>query len=139
MIFIDDYYNPNWPGVQEGICKLFITDSPRFVPLIATCNKLILCHISYHAEYLDHVEGYIRANFTGNPRETSQAFRLQHADSGAELSDRPIPQLLIVHDNAKLKAGPGSRSLAFEQTHSLCSLTTTLMATFDATPSLCGL
>ena len=63
VIFVDDYYNPNWPGVQEGICKLFITDSPRFVPLIATCNKLILCHISYHTEYLDYVGGYIRANF----------------------------------------------------------------------------
>jgi hypothetical protein len=65
VIFVDDYYNASWPGVQEGICKLYLTDSPRFVPLIATCNKLILCHISYHAEYLSYVRDFFKANFDG--------------------------------------------------------------------------
>lgn len=63
VIFVDDYYNASWPGVQEGICKLYLTDSPRFVPLIATCNKLILCHLSYHAEFLSHVKNFFKSNF----------------------------------------------------------------------------
>lgn len=63
IIFVDDYYNANWPGVQEGICKLFLTDCPRFVPLVFSCNKLILCHISYHAEYLKYVAEFIKARF----------------------------------------------------------------------------
>jgi len=65
VIFVDDYYNASWPGVQEGICKLYLTDSPRFVPLIATCNKLILCHISYHAEFLLHAKEFFKTNFDG--------------------------------------------------------------------------
>lgn len=65
VIFVDDYYNASWPGVQEGICKLYLTDSPRFVPLIATCNKLILCHISYHAEFLSYVRDFFKSNFDG--------------------------------------------------------------------------
>jgi len=65
VIFVDDYYNASWPGVQEGICKLYLTDSPRFVPLVATCNKLILCHISYHAEFLSYVRDFFKANFDG--------------------------------------------------------------------------
>jgi hypothetical protein len=65
VVFVDDYYNASWPGVQEGICKLYLTDSPRFVPLIATCNKLILCHISYHAEFLSYVRDFFKANFAG--------------------------------------------------------------------------
>ena len=29
IVFIDDYNNPNWPGVQEGICLLYTSPSPR--------------------------------------------------------------------------------------------------------------
>ncbi len=65
VIFVDDYYNANWPGVQEGISKLYLTDSPRFVPLLASCNKLILCHISYHAEFLSYVKNFFKTHFDG--------------------------------------------------------------------------
>lgn len=52
IIFVDDYTNMNWPGVQEGVAKLFLMDSPRFVPLAVAQNKLFLCHISHHGAYL---------------------------------------------------------------------------------------
>lgn len=55
IIFVDDYTNQDWPGVQEGMAKLYMTDSPRFVPLAVLHNKLFLCHISYHAAYLAHI------------------------------------------------------------------------------------
>jgi hypothetical protein len=63
LIFVDDYNNPNWPGVQEGISRMFFFETPVFVPLIVTCNKLILCHISHHAAYLDAVRASLKAEF----------------------------------------------------------------------------
>jgi hypothetical protein len=64
IVFVDDYYNANWPGVQEGVAKLYFTDYPRFVPLVYTCNKLFLCHVSFHARYLRHVAEFIAAQHT---------------------------------------------------------------------------
>lgn len=52
IIFVDDYTNQDWPGVQEGIAQLYLMDSPRFVPLAVLHNKLFLCHISFHRGYL---------------------------------------------------------------------------------------
>ncbi len=60
IIFVDDYYNANWPGVQEGVAKLYLTESPRFVPLLFTCNKLFLCNISHHGRYLRAVTEHVR-------------------------------------------------------------------------------
>lgn len=55
IIFVDDYTNPDWPGVQEGVAKLYLMDSPRFVPLATLHNKLFLCHIGHHAMWLQHL------------------------------------------------------------------------------------
>ena len=63
IIFVDDYTNPSWPGVQEGIARLFLFDTPVFVPCAVTCNKLVLCHISHHAEYLDAIRAFLKAKF----------------------------------------------------------------------------
>jgi hypothetical protein len=61
IIFVDDYTNMDWPGVHEGVAKLYLTDAPRFVPLLVMHNKLFLCHISFHAMWLAHVEAALRA------------------------------------------------------------------------------
>ncbi len=63
IIFVDDYYNAKWPGVHEGVAKLYLMSSPRFVPLLYTSNKLFLCHISFHKQYLDAVEAHVRSLF----------------------------------------------------------------------------
>ena len=52
VIFVDDYYNPSWPGVHEGVCKLYQTDTPMYVPFAYTSNKLALCHVGYHRRYM---------------------------------------------------------------------------------------
>jgi hypothetical protein len=62
VIFVDDYSNPDWPGVHEGMAKLFHTDSPRFVPLAFLSNKLVLCHISHHDSMLEHLTRFLKAN-----------------------------------------------------------------------------
>jgi hypothetical protein len=74
IIFVDDYYNANWPGVQEGVSRFYLTRTPRFVPLLFTCNKLFLCHISFHREYLKIVEGFVRANFPETRLKRVQRF-----------------------------------------------------------------
>jgi len=60
LVCIDDYGNPHWPGVQEGIAKLYFTECPRFIPLAFGYGKLFLCHISYHARLFDIVGESLR-------------------------------------------------------------------------------
>jgi hypothetical protein len=73
IIFVDDYTNQDWPGVQEGIAKLYLMDSPRFVPLAVLHNKLFLCHISHHAAYLKHIQA-AAAKITGARTKLVQRF-----------------------------------------------------------------
>jgi SAM-dependent methyltransferase len=62
IIMVDDYDNPSWPGVQEGVSKMFFTDCPRYVPLLLGFHKLFLAHISYHAQYLRIVADFLTKN-----------------------------------------------------------------------------
>lgn len=59
IIFIDDYNNANWPGVQEGISKFYLNNSSAFIPLLFTCNKLLICNISYHQLYKDAIYNFV--------------------------------------------------------------------------------
>ena len=63
IIFIDDYNNPNWPGVQEGVTKFYLNNICNFIPLLYTCNKLFVCNISYHKMYMDYIEAFLKANY----------------------------------------------------------------------------
>jgi hypothetical protein len=63
IIFIDDYYNADWPGVHEGIAKFYLNQPARFVPLYYSCNKLVLCNLSYHKIYLDAVGAFVKGNY----------------------------------------------------------------------------
>jgi hypothetical protein len=60
IIAVDDYTNPNWPGVQEAVARMYISRDFRFVPLAVTCNKLLLASYSYHSIYLRAIEGYLK-------------------------------------------------------------------------------
>lgn len=61
IIFIDDYYNPNWPGVQEGVAKYFFTQPGRYVPLCFAFSKLILVDIAFHDRFLARLEPRLKA------------------------------------------------------------------------------
>lgn len=50
IVFVDDYLNPDWPGVQEGLARLYLNSCPRFVPVAYGFNKLFTAHISYAAD-----------------------------------------------------------------------------------------
>ncbi|MEM1167589.1 MAG: class I SAM-dependent methyltransferase [Cyanobacteria bacterium P01_H01_bin.35] len=51
LVIVDDYFNPNWHGVCEGIARLFLLDSPRIAPFMMGANKLIFTTFSFHNEY----------------------------------------------------------------------------------------
>ena len=63
IVFVDDYLNADWPGVQEGMARLYLNDCPRFVPLAYAGNKLVTCNLSYHREYLAHLRKALPARY----------------------------------------------------------------------------
>ena len=63
VIFVDDYYNASWPGVHEGISKLYHTDNPSFVPFCYTCNKLFLTDMGHQRKYMDVIFDHVRSNY----------------------------------------------------------------------------
>lgn len=77
VIFVDDYYNPAWPGVHEAVCKLYMTGSPVYVPLAYTSNKLVLCHIGYHSRYLDILERSVEQHFPETDIKKAKMFGYQ--------------------------------------------------------------
>lgn len=54
-IIIDDILNGGFPGVIEGVARLFLFGSPRFAPLLLGHNKLIMVGLSYHQRYLEQL------------------------------------------------------------------------------------
>jgi hypothetical protein len=53
LVILDDFYNPDWPGVQEGFYRFMRTHGDRFAPIAYGCNKLFIVHRSHHAIILD--------------------------------------------------------------------------------------
>lgn len=62
LIAVDDYNNANWPGVQEAVARMYLFRDFAFIPLVVTCNKLLLCSYSHHNVYLKIVHSYIHEN-----------------------------------------------------------------------------
>jgi hypothetical protein len=56
FVFVDDHTNHDWPGVAEAVARLYLLDTPRFVPLAVACNKLVLCHVGHQRALLDVLE-----------------------------------------------------------------------------------
>jgi len=60
LIFIDDYLNPNWPGVQEAVARFFFFHPYKFVPLCLAFSKLVLVDISLRQKYLSRLESRLK-------------------------------------------------------------------------------
>ena len=63
IIAVDDYMNAHWPGVMEAVAKMYLLREFAFVPLLFTCNKLLLCSRSVLDDYREHVASHIAAHF----------------------------------------------------------------------------
>lgn len=86
VIAIDDYTNQHWPGVHEAVARMYLMGTPRFVPLAITCNKLLLCTLSYQKSYRLLLRDYVRAN---HPTTSVKPVKLYGYDV---LSVRPNPK-----------------------------------------------
>lgn len=53
IVIVDDITHAGWPGVMEGVCRLYILGTPKFVPIAIGHNKLFLVGLSYHRRLLD--------------------------------------------------------------------------------------
>jgi len=56
MIVVDDFCNPHWPGVNEGLARLYLNGQPRFTPFLFLENKLFLVGHSLHRRALESVD-----------------------------------------------------------------------------------
>lgn len=61
LIVVDDFCNPHWPGVNEGLARLYIGGAPRFAPFLFLENKLFLCGFSVHKRALESVDQAMQA------------------------------------------------------------------------------
>ncbi len=60
IIAADDVFNPQTPGVMEGLCRHFAADPGTVLaPFAWAGNKLFLCHRETHPTLLAHVRGLL--------------------------------------------------------------------------------
>ena len=60
VIFLDDYYNSDWPGVHEGFVKYMMNMNRNLAPFAYHGGKLMLCDISHHSIYLKKYSERVR-------------------------------------------------------------------------------
>lgn len=50
VIFVDDFLNPHWLGVAEGVCR-YLSHAPHVLPFAINSNKLLLCRAPSYEYY----------------------------------------------------------------------------------------
>lgn len=66
VIMVDDYFNPAWPGVSEGVNAYFNAPGGALSPFAIGLNKIFFCRPNLHAFYRDKLrqgcpEMYLKA------------------------------------------------------------------------------
>ncbi len=74
LIILDDFYNPDWPGVQEGFYHYLTSRGCDMAPFAYGNNKLFLCKPAAHAKYLGFVENDLRPFLSNYKRVEIGAF-----------------------------------------------------------------
>ncbi len=55
VIILDDYFNPEFPGVSEGVNQFFQMDNKKkLVPFFVAMNKVYITTHNYAERYMDH-------------------------------------------------------------------------------------
>jgi len=55
VVLLDDFFNPAFPGVTEGLYR-YLDNRPPLVPVCTVSSKLILCSISFASSLRDHIK-----------------------------------------------------------------------------------
>ncbi|OQW74000.1 MAG: hypothetical protein BVN35_10855 [Proteobacteria bacterium ST_bin11] len=53
VVILDDYFNPEFPGVSEGVNQFFLLDNKELVPFFVGINKIYLTTSKYAEHYMD--------------------------------------------------------------------------------------
>ncbi|MEP0315531.1 class I SAM-dependent methyltransferase [Hyphomonas sp.] len=86
IIYVDDYLNADWPGVQEGLARLYLNDCPQFVPVAYASNKLFTCHISFAADVFKHLRDNVKESFPRCQVKTVRRFGYECLNVRPDLS-----------------------------------------------------
>ena len=57
VVIVDDFVNPGWPGVAQGVHEHLRSAETPLVPFLLTCNKLYLTTRSHASVYMSAVRG----------------------------------------------------------------------------------
>lgn len=60
VIFVDDYFNANFPSVTEGLSRYLLGGYSALTPIMSAGGKLLLCGISYHDQYIAHFKKLLK-------------------------------------------------------------------------------
>ncbi len=74
ILLLDDYFNPDWHGVIEGVAYLFMNRKPRFVPFMYTGGKHFFTTISYHAHYFEMMKKWAAESLPGVRTKTVKMY-----------------------------------------------------------------
>ncbi|MGA7869240.1 MAG: class I SAM-dependent methyltransferase [Stellaceae bacterium] len=78
VMILDDFYNPDWPGVQEGFYRYLATAATDTAPFAYGNNKLFLCKVVSHPKYLNFVENNLHPFFSHYKRVEIGSFSVVH-------------------------------------------------------------
>jgi len=68
IIAVDDIFNPDWPGVTEGLYTALARRTSPFVPLYITRKKVFLCHVSHQRNFASFVAERYSKKYSRNIR-----------------------------------------------------------------------
>lgn len=68
VIVVDDYFNQQWPGVSEGVCRFLTENLNKLVPLVVGYNKLLLCNHSKQNWYQERLMQDGWRHYVADPR-----------------------------------------------------------------------
>jgi hypothetical protein len=91
VICLDDFYNPDWPGVQEGFYRFLSRASAEIAPFAYGNHKLYLCKTGCRTRYLRFVERDLRPFLLHYKRVEIGNFPVAHISL-------PAPELVFGHD-----------------------------------------
>jgi hypothetical protein len=78
LIILDDFYNPDWPGVQEGFHRFLQKSNNKIAPVAYGNNKLFLCHRNIQQKYLGFVENDLKPHLTHYKQVQIGNYRVAH-------------------------------------------------------------
>jgi len=79
IVAADDAFNPQTPGVMEGLCRHFMGGPDRLLaPFAWAGNKLFLCHHAVHPAWLARVHGLLEDPGAPSYVEKSRMLHARH-------------------------------------------------------------